>query len=300
MGNRVSSFKFRVSLVALALWLAGMNAIAAESFNSRLQKGHELLRNGDPEGALTQYRDLQTEDPESDALYYSIGCAQYEESMQAVQQKAPQDALASLETAKASFEKVLTARDPGIRRNAAFNHANTVAQIAMQSAAAQKYEETTKAFEESVKEYEAFLKQHPDHEGARKNLDHMRYLLKSMLQNPPPPQQQQGQGQQQDQNKQTQQSQDKQQNQKQTQQDQENPDQQKEQKPQEGQQPQQAQAQADNQAERDKQEKSAEEPQGDDRQNVEAILQSLEDVDNKQQQETKNQRTEIKMRREWW
>jgi outer membrane biosynthesis protein TonB len=289
MGNRVSGFGFRVSGVGTALLLVAVNALAAESFNSRLRQGHALLQQGDPDGALTQYRDLQTEDPESDVLYYSIGCAQCEEGMQAVQQKAPQDALASLETAKASFEKVLTARDPEIRKNAAFNHANTVAQIAMQSAAAQKYEETTKAFEESVKEYEAFLKQHPDHEGAQKNLDHMRYLLKSMLQNPRPPQQQQGQGQPQDQNKQGQPPQDKQQKQEQ-----------EEPKPQEGQQPQQAQAQANNQAEQDKQEKSVDEAQSDGRQNVEAILQSLEDVDNKQQQETKNQRTEIKMRREWW
>jgi len=38
----------------------------------------------------------------------------------------------------------------------------------------------------------------------------------------------------------------------------------------------------------------------DDKQNVEALLQSLEDTDHREQRDMLNQRKEIKMRKEWW
>lgn len=307
--------------------LVAASAFAAESFNDRLAKGHALLGGGDGAGALTQYRDLQTEDPESPVLYYSMGCAQYRQGMQEVDLNAPQDALASFQEAKASFEKVLNAPDAEMRKDAAYNHANAIAQIAKQSLAARKYDEAKEAFEDAIQEYDQFLKQHPEHEGARINLDHMRYLLKSMLQNPPPPQPQQGQGENkpdQDQNKkpdqnnkqcpnpqQAQQQKDDQQKDQdkdgQSKQDQDKKDQQpqgdqKDRQPQ--QQPdqtqEQQQAQAMSEDEQDHQKKSIDTPQPDTQQNVDAILQSLEDVDKREQRETRNERTEIKIRKDWW
>lgn len=282
------------SVIALAcLLLVASGAFGSESFDKRLAKANKTLENGDPDGALTMYRDLQTEDPESEALYYSMGCAEYKQGSKLVEYKAPRDAVESFKTAKESFEKTLNARDPEIRRNARYDHANATAQIAINSIGAQQYEESKKAFEESVREYEDLLKQYPDMTAARQNLDHMRYLLKSMLQNPPPPQQQQhGQGE----NKQdpNQQQQDQQQGKDQQEQGEE---QKKEEEGQDNQEQNPDQKQGETKAamcDKDQQEQ----PEG--QQNVEAILQSLEDVDKRAQKETKNTRTGIEIRKDWW
>ena len=274
-------------------------AFGAGSFRSRLEEAHALLNSGDVDGAMALYRDLQTDDPESDVLYYNMGRAHYEGALQEAELDAHEDALASLGQAKEAFEKVLHSADREVRREAAYNHANCVAQVAKLSATAQKHQETVEAFEQSVAEYEDFLRQHPDHEGARNNLDHMRYLLKSMLQNPPPPQQQQGEGDEnQDQKQQEDQGQDQQQEQEgeQQQQDQEEGPEDKQEEQQAEQQP-----QAQDQDESDEQEPSSEEEAPpDDRQNVEAILQSLEDIDEQEQHDARTQRPDTRLRNDWW
>lgn len=294
-----------VALFAIACTLMSVNALAVESFNARLRQAHDLLQSGDPDGALAHYRELQTEDPESETLYYSIGCAEYEQGRKLVDQQAPRDAVNSFKAAKESFEKVVTARNPEIRMDAAFNHANCAAQIAEQSMAAQQYDDTKKAFEESVKEYEEFLRQHPDHEGARTNLNHIRYLLKSMLQNPPPPQEQQQQGQGQDEKKdekkdeqQQEQGQDRQKDQEQQDQDKQDQDKQEQQKAEKEEQ--QQQAQAAQPEDENKPEQSAEDLPPDDKQNADAILQSLEDVDKREQQEMRNPHGNVRVPKEWW
>ena len=282
-------------IVITVLVLACSAAWAGESFNEQLAKGHALLQNGDVDGALAQYRDLQTEDPESDVLYYSTGCAEYGKGLQEVELKAPEDALASFKTAKESFQKVIGSSDPDLRKNAAFNHANCTARIATQAAAAQKYEETVAAFKESVGEYEQFLKEHPDHEGARKNLDHMRYLLKSMLQNPPPPQDKSSQDQKDDQKQDQQKQKDKD-----KQQQEQNKDQQK-QEDKDKQQQQQQQEQKDQQQQAQEQNKDQQQQaKPDDKQNLDAILQSLDEIDQREQKESRNQRSEISIRSNWW
>ena len=285
---------------AVAIVLITPVAFGAGSFRARLEEAHALLNDGDVDGAVALYRDLQTDDPESDVLYYNLGRAHYEGAMQEAGLDAHEDALASIEQAMEAFEKVLHSADPEVRRDAAYNHANCVAQVAKLSATAQKHQETVEAFEQSVAEYEDFLRQHPDHEGARNNLDHMRYLLKSMLQNPPPPQQQQGEGddENQDQEQQDDQGQDQQQEQEGQQQQQD-----QEEGPEDKQEEQQAeqQQQAQEQDESDEQEPSSEEEAPpDDRQNVEAILQSLEDIDEQEQHDARTQRPDTRLRNDWW
>jgi len=301
--------------IALAfLLVAAQGAFAAESFDSRLARAHDTLRNGDPDGALTTYRELQTEDPESEVLYYSMGCAQYKQGAKLSEEKAPRDAVESFKTSRESFEKVLNAHDPEIRKDAQYNHANATAQIAINSVSAQQYEESKKAFEDSVKEYEAFLKQYPDHADARQNLDHVRYMLKSMLQNPPPPQQEKGEqnkDQNKDKNKDQNQEQDQQKDQQQQDQQQKegedkkqdeqaDKDKQQEKHQQEQQQAGAEAAKQDEKDRKDQQKESADNPQPENHQDVEAILQTLEDTDKREQKETKNVRTEPKVGKDWW
>jgi len=306
----------RTVLTAFLILAVVPNAWCAESFRQRLDKANADLKGGKIDEALTEYRDLQTEDPESETLYYDFGCAYYKQGKEAADQKQAQDALTSFEEAKKNFEKVLNARHPEIRKNAAFQHANATAQIALQSKEAQKYDETVKAFEESVKEYESFLKQYPGDEGARAKLDYMRYVLKTMLQNPPPPQEQQGQGEQKQGDQKGQKQEDKgQQGQDQQKQDEQKQSEQKDQQKQTEQQEQQAGKEEEKKDEKAEQaqeaseltegaqedkDQSKDEAKPDDKQNVEAILQSLEDTDHREQRDMLNQRSEIKMRKEWW
>ena len=308
--SKIQNPKSKIAFAVALVLLVAPAAFAAGSFDSRLSKAHSMLANGDAEGAISAYHELQTEDPESEVLYYSMGCAQYKQGGKLIEQKAPKDAVDNFKSAQESFAKALNAKDPVIRKNAQYDHANATAQIAMNTMNAQQYEESKQAFEEAVKEYESFLKQNPDHQEARKNLDHVRYLLKSLLQNPP--KQQEGQGDQNKDNKGQDKKQDQQkqgqQNQQQDGQDQQKKDEDKKQddqgdkdKDKKQDTPEQQQGQAGEQDNQDQQQqKDAAEQKPDDKQNVEAILQSLEDTDKREQKDEKNVRTSVETSKDWW
>jgi Ca-activated chloride channel family protein len=164
----------------------------AEPPRDEVASANALLRRGHPGDALEAYRNLQIDDPESSLLYYNIGCAQLESAGDA-NADDPAAAAETLTEARASFDKAAMAEDPAVRRDARFNRVNVDSQLAKRLSESGDYEAATKAFEEAIYGYEDFLEQYPDHEGAQQNLDHMRYLLKKMLQNPPPEQEQQNQ-----------------------------------------------------------------------------------------------------------
>ena len=309
-------------LVALACGVLLVWPAAAESFRERLDHANARLKSGDVEGAMGEYRDLQTDDPESPLLYYGMGRAQYERALQEVSLEAPEDALASFKEAKESFAKAVNAPEPDLREKARFNQANCTAQIAKQSVAAAKYDDVVESFRASVEEYEEFLRNYPDHQEARNNLDHMRYQLKKMLQNPPPPPEQQENQQQekqdqeesqkeqqeqqpQEQEQQEQQEQEKPQEEQQEQQpqEQEQREQQEQEKPQEEQQeqqPQQPQQQQKEPSPEEQQDQAESEEEPQEKQNLEAILQSLEDMDKREVYDNINDRRRIRMESDWW
>ncbi|HUW62960.1 MAG TPA: hypothetical protein VMZ06_18290 [Candidatus Bathyarchaeia archaeon] len=302
MRSRLAEIVLAGLLVAVAA-----RAEAAGSFRQQLEKGNGLLREGNAAGALDQYRELLTEDPESPLVHYNMGLAHYGEASQFGGLGSTEDAVAALNKAKEEFENAeKNSPDPKLRVDAAYNHANATAQQAKWSVEAAKtgagkFEDTVKAFESSVAEYEELLKRRPDHAGARQNLDHMRYLLKSMLQNPPPPQEQQqqqgqnGENQDQDQQKQEQ-------NQQQEQQDQQQEQQAQDQQQQEAQAQQQQEQQA-GQSEQDQQQDQQDQAQNSDNLpegNTEALLQSLEETDKREQREVKNPQRGNPVQGNWW
>jgi len=294
-------------LASLLLVLCG-RVDAAGSFRQQLEKGNGQLREGNPTGALDQYRELLTEDPESPLVRYNMGLAHYGEASQFGGLGSTEDALAALNKAKEEFENAEKySRDPKLRLDAAYNHANATAQQAKWSAEAAKsgagkFEDTIKAFEASVTEYEELLKRQPDHAGAKQNLDHMRYLLKSMLQNPPPPQEQQQQQQQQQDGQNQDQDQQKQEQQQQEQQDQQQEQQAQDQQQQEAQAQQQQEQQAA-QSEQDQQQDQQDQAQNSDNLpegNTEALLESLEETDKREQREVKNPQRGNPVQGNWW
>lgn len=176
--------------IALMLITVAM-AAAADPPRNDVAEANNLLKQGKPQAALNKYRSLQIDDPESELLYYNIGCAELESV--GGSGAAPDEPLAieSLNNAKKWFDKASMAEDPTIRRDARFNRINSDSQMAKILATGEDREGAIKAFEDAIYGYEDFLDQYPGHAGAQKNLNHMRYLLKTMLQKPPEEQEQQ-------------------------------------------------------------------------------------------------------------
>lgn len=291
---------------------------SAESFRERLNAANDLLRKGDIQGALDGYRDLRVDAPESPELLFNLGYAKYQEGLRTVEGGTSTPEANPFEEALASFEKAQAFGTGSLRQDAAFNRANCLAQFAKHMSDETEQGALIEAYQRSVSAYEDVLRQYPDHGGARKNLDHMRYLLKKMLQNPPPPpEEQEGKGenepqeeqqqdeqqppeqspnsqegdqQEQEQAKQEEQSEDD------TQADQDSdPDQEQEQRDQ-----MQTASEPDTEQEEQKDSQAAESGEVPDRQTIEALLQSLEDRDQLEQRSERHQQRQTRIRREWW
>ncbi|HIJ65249.1 MAG TPA: hypothetical protein HPP77_04790 [Candidatus Hydrogenedentes bacterium] len=258
-------------------------AASATLFNERVEEAHALLEQGDADGALAAYRNLQTDEPESDLLHYSIGCAQYEKSMADASAGAAEGAVELLSEAEKSLAKVAASPDAAIRERGGYNRANCRAQLAKQAAVAGQYELAAEKFQEALAAYDDFLRLYPDHKDARHNRDHIRYLLKKMLQNPPDQQGQNG-----DRNEQQDGDQQKQQESKDDQQAQQSGEEEEQREVDQQNEP--APSEPDQQPQDKSQEQGAEEEEQQDldRRNIEAILDSLEDLDQRELYETKS------------
>ncbi len=166
-------------------------AAAADPPRDDVVAANNLLKQGKTDAALNAYRSLQIDDPESELLYYNIGCAELESVSGSGGAPDESTAIDSLNNAKKWFDKASMAEDATIRRDARFNRINADSQLAKILATGEDHEGAIKAFENAIFGYEDFLDQYPGHAGATKNLNHMRYLLKTMMQNPPEEQEQQ-------------------------------------------------------------------------------------------------------------
>ena len=181
--------------VVMAIVVLGLAWPAwGQSFLERLNEGYEALRLGDTETALAVFHDLETDEPDSPLVNYSIGSGLYAEALADGEGEDLEGATNRLIEARIRFEVLFYSDDAFVRENALYNAANCTALVAKHSVALGKHEDTLEAFEKSVTSYLEVLRRYPDHEGAQRNLEHMRFLLKSMLQNPPPEQQQSGDG----------------------------------------------------------------------------------------------------------
>ncbi|MBX7257071.1 MAG: hypothetical protein K1Y02_11980 [Candidatus Hydrogenedentes bacterium] len=319
------------SFLAITIAVAFVQYGHAESFVDKLNQANAKLRNGESQAALDIYRELQVENPESDVLYHNLGCAQYSKGEEDSKSAVKTGKAESFSEAKASFERAMSSDDPALRKSATFNRANAVAQQAMAMDPAKDQKAVVAAFEDSIKSYEEILSNDPENKDAQTNLDHMRYLLKKMLQNPPEQnQQQQGkddqgkegdkQDQQQNQQGGDQQEQQPEQNdnQEQSKQDSEqkkernqaqkqdeqqdqaqNPEQNEQQSPQQNENEQQnAAAQPDQN--QDTNSNSPQNAKPTDMQAVEALLQSLDDQDQREQFEMRRAPRDTRLRGDWW
>lgn len=282
-------------MVALALLGLAWPA-SAQSIVERMNAGYEALRSGDTEKALVVFHDLETDEPDSPLVNYSIGSALYAEGLVDGEEEDLEGASNRLIEARIRFERLFYSDDAFVRKNALYNAANCNALVAKHSAALGQREATLEAFEKSIYSYEEVLRRYPDHEGARRNLDHMRFLLKSMLQNPPPEQQQSGDGDSEDEEGEEEQEksqgdQSEQENSEDGEDEEEGADSEDDSEGTESQDPSDPSAQ------------NREEKEGEpmDRQNIEAILQSLEDQDRDEQKNLRRSKLAPQVRGgRWW
>lgn len=268
----------KLSTVAGALGLCLLAVglpVYAQGFDERLEGGYRSLRAGDAEGALALFRDLETDEPESDLVHYSLASVRYHQGMKELDQDSPEEAVARFSEARDSFQSLEGSPDAFVRRNALYNAANCSALMAKQSVAVGSTVETVEAFEESVRAYEEVLRRNPDNEGARTNLDHMRFLLKSMLQGMPPEMRQlkAGDGDE----------------------DPNDPDN-REQEGNQGEQKEEPQASGNEVGQ-----KAGDDSDQEMRENIEAILESLEDRDREEQRQLRRSKTPSRIRGDrWW
>ncbi len=179
-------------LAALCAMLLSVPA-TAESFRARLDAAAAQLQRGDAAGALQAYQDLLVDYPDAAEVAFGAACARYRIAEQALAAAQAEGAVQGFEEARAAFDPLRQSRDARIRREAAFNAANSVAQTALVAEQAAPPQEAVAALREAAAAYEAVLREHPDHAGAQQNLDHVRYRLKLLLQQPKQEQEQQQQ-----------------------------------------------------------------------------------------------------------
>ncbi len=160
-------------------------AAYAEDFGPRFEKGYSQLRNGDPEAALASFNELLTETPDSDLVRYSIAAAEYAKGVKDLEAGGAEAGMQGLTKAKSDFDALSGAMTPFVVRESGFGAANASAQIAKHYNEQEQYKERVEALQTAVAGYEGVLDQYPDHKAAARNLNHTRYLLKKMLQNPP-------------------------------------------------------------------------------------------------------------------
>jgi len=180
-------------LIVLAM-LLGLSA-RADSFEDRLEQANGHLRSGDATRALELYRELQVDYPDEDRVIFGIGCAQYEQAglaagqsplpPQAGEESQEAPAAANLyDEAATTFDRLAVSRDLGLQADAMFNRGNCAVRKAKFFAGQMKRDEAIGAYRQAIGVYEQLLEDAPEHAGARQNLDHARYELKLLLQQP--------------------------------------------------------------------------------------------------------------------
>lgn len=296
-----------------------------------LMRGYNLLMDGDVQAALEQYKELDAAYPGRPLIQYNLGCAEFRNGETQLAGQNVEEAVLSFDSARTAFEGAQTSDDEQLRRNAGFNAATTAMPLADESARAYfaalgsgtadpqtlgtAYEVALKGFGQSVDAYGTFLQRYPDDKNAEQNLEYARYRLKELLQNPPPepPEQEQQKGedgkdeQQKEEGEQQQENQEG--DQEQEDQDQKEQDQDQEQEPQEQpgdeekeqqQQPQPEQGDQQQQPqEGEEQEAQPNELNDENRQTIEAILDSIEEQD-RREQEVLRKGTGGQIRGDWW
>lgn len=173
----------RLSLACLLL--AGASA-HADAFHDRLSAANALINQGLFDQAVTAIEELKVDYPDRPVLDYALGTAMYQRAEGLNAAGKPGEALGAFKDAETRFTGISTHADTEVAFAAAFARANAITQQAKMTAASpDKYKEGVAALRNAEQAFVEVLKRDPDHQAAQRNLDHVRLMLKKLLQNPP-------------------------------------------------------------------------------------------------------------------
>jgi len=159
-----------------------------EHFDTSFDEGYSQLRGGESQAALDSFLKLKTESPDSVLVNYSIASANYALGLEALQGDNSELAKEKFETAKDGFFDLRNHPNTFIKENVPVNIANCSAQLARSLNPQENFQERLAGLKQAINEYETALRITPENRQAKNNLNHVRYLAKQMLQNPPPEQ----------------------------------------------------------------------------------------------------------------
>ena len=162
----------------------------AEYFDGRFEPGYSLLEQGEFDKALENFEQLKTDTPDSELVDYSIASVAYRKAVSLRENENIEGAIEEFSKAKGQFDPLASSIDEFLREHAPLNSANCTSQIAKLYHPEQQYKERVQGLAQALHEYDTFLGQFPGHTVAQRNRDHVSYLLKQLLRNPPPEEEQ--------------------------------------------------------------------------------------------------------------
>lgn len=179
----------RVLLAILMVAGCFLPAFADEYFDERFAPGYDLLEEGEFDQALAAFNELKIELPDSALVDYSIASTYYAMALRQEGAEQKEGRIENYTRAREQFNELANMPDTFLRENAPFSAANCSAQLAKQYDPGEEYVQRLQGLKTAISEFDGVLRLDPDHRQARQNRDHLNYLLKQMLQNPPPDQQ---------------------------------------------------------------------------------------------------------------
>ena len=163
-------FKYLLVLMALS-WAAHLGGFAgpvmAASKDTLVEKGNTLFQNGDYDGALDAYEEAAVFDPESPLILFNKGAALYKKEDYAAAREAFQ-------------QSALKTKDIAFEANARFN----AGLCFFREGERQKdsdLNKTLEAYGASIQAFQEALKLNPDLTEAAENIELVRLMMKSVL-----------------------------------------------------------------------------------------------------------------------
>jgi hypothetical protein len=149
----------------LIIFISLLTAIAEPSAWLKNRSANSLYKKKKFAEAEKEFKNAQIEAPEIKELAYNRGCALYQKG--------------EFENAAKEFEKAKSLSDPILKRNVAFNTANSL----FKQGLASQDESGRKNVEEAAKIYKDILKREPSHLPSRQNLEKALHVIEQMKKN---------------------------------------------------------------------------------------------------------------------
>lgn len=268
-------------LLSFGLLYCTTGTYAAEYFDERFEPGYELLNMGEYEQALEAFNVLKTETPESALVDYSIASTHYKQAVAESNEENLMETFGMLTMAKEQFDDLARIPDPFLKGNAPFSSAVCSAQIAKLYNTTEEFQLRVDALKIAINEFDKVLLLDSDHESAIRNRDHLSYLLKTLLQSEPQKQKMPNDGEGGDEENE---SEEKKESEEQGEGEQKEQEEQSEEQQEQEESDQESDAENSNPQEQDEQEQqSSQNGKAPDQANIEAILDSLEDINKEEQ-----------------